>query len=324
MTAVLFSSAGRRVELLNCFRRDAQALNLPLRILAVDVAPEFSAACRLADASFPVPRCTAEDFIPALLEICRRESVQLVVPTIDTEVQVLAENRERFTAIGTHVSVSDPDIVRIARDKFRSSAFLEQAGLPTPRSGSVQAVSNQPAAWRWPLILKPAAGSSSIGIQLARDIDQFRVLASQRADFVAQEFWEGREYTVNIFFDRSGRLRCAIPHFRKETRAGEVSKGITARHPLLMEYAAKLDAALKGARGALCFQAIINDQGEGAIFEINARFGGGYPLAHQAGATFSKWLLEEVAGRAISANNDWRDGVMMLRYDAAIFSEAGV
>jgi carbamoyl-phosphate synthase large subunit len=56
-----------------------------------------------------------------------------------------------------------------------------------------------------------------------------------------------------------------------------------------------------------------------AILEINARFGGGYPLAHRAGAPFTQWLLEEATDRSSSAHDDWRPGVTMLRYDEAIF-----
>jgi carbamoyl-phosphate synthase large subunit len=42
-------------------------------------------------------------------------------------------------------------------------------------------------------------------------------------------------------------------------------------------------------------------------------------LAHHAGATFAKWLLEEASGRPSSAHDNWREGVVMLRYDAAVF-----
>ena len=55
------------------------------------------------------------------------------------------------------------------------------------------------------------------------------------------------------------------------------------------------------------------------MFEVNARFGGVYPLAHRAGARFSQWLLEESLGLQCTANNDWRAGVTMLRYDDAVF-----
>jgi len=57
------------------------------------------------------------------------------------------------------------------------------------------------------------------------------------------------------------------------------------------------------------------------VFEINARFGGGFPLAHRAGARFSRWLLEDVLGLQSSAQNNWQEDLVMLRYDAAIFLE---
>jgi carbamoyl-phosphate synthase large subunit len=319
---VLFSSAGRRTELLNCFRKDAVALGESLRVLAVDVQPEFSSAFHGADASFKAPHCLDEGFVPRLLDICRNENVKLLVPTIDTELEVLADAQEEFAAIGTRVHISSSEVVRTARDKAATAEFLTGAGIPTPRTGTVPAVLRAPEARRWPLILKPIAGSSSTGICIARDLAEFHFAARLRDDFLVQEYWIGREFTINIFFDQSGTLRSAIPHWRKETRAGEVSKGITCRHPLIMELSDRLGSVLKGARGALCFQAIVNDSGEAAIFEINARFGGGYPLAHRAGGAFSRWLLEEAAGRECTATNEWQDGLMMLRYDAAVFASA--
>ena len=52
---------------------------------------------------------------------------------------------------------------------------------------------------------------------------------------------------------------------------------------------------------------------------VNARFGGGYPLAHHAGARFADWLLDEIDGRPCRAHDGWREGVTMLRYDDAVF-----
>jgi carbamoyl-phosphate synthase large subunit len=320
MITVLFSSAGRRTELLNCFRKDAVSLGESLRVLAVDAQPEFSSACHRADASFKTPHCLDEEFVPRLLEICQDENVKLLVPTIDTELEVLADAQEEFAAIGTRVHISSREVVRMARDKAATAEFLRGAGIPAPQTGTVPAVLRAPEAWRWPLILKPVAGSSSIGICIAQDLEEFQIVARLRDDFLVQEYWIGREFTINIFFDRSATLRCAIAHWRKETRAGEVSKGITWRHPLLMELSDRLGSVLEGARGALCFQAIVNDSGEAVIFEVNARFGGGYPLAHRAGGMFSKWLLEETLGRECTATNEWQDRLMMLRYDAAVFA----
>ena len=316
---LLFSSAGRRVELINCFREDARALGLGLRVLATDLNPTMSAACQAADVRFVVPRCTDESFVPRMLELCAAEKVDLVVPTIDTELSALAGAQERFTAIGTRVHVSSADLVGIARDKLRTAAFFAEHGIPSPRTLPLAELLECPEALRYPVVLKRIDGSSSIGLHMVDSVEAMRRLDLEPQRYIAQERWIGREYTINQFYDRSGRLSASVPHLRCEVRAGEVSKGVTERHPLLMAIAEKIGAVLPGPRGVLCFQAIVNETGEAIVFEINARFGGGYPLAHRAGARFSRWLLEEVSGAPATVNDNWQAGLTMLRYDAAVF-----
>ena len=103
--AVLLSSAGCRVALLELFRTSMRSVGLDGRILATDRSAAAS-AFQLADARFLVPSCSDAGFIPALLEICEREHVTLVVPTIDPELPVLAAAREEFSSIGTTIAVS--------------------------------------------------------------------------------------------------------------------------------------------------------------------------------------------------------------------------
>ena len=145
--------------------------------------------------------------------------------------------------------------------------------------------------WQFPVILKPLDGSASKGLHHLQNPAAIKCIEELQG-YVAQEFWIGVEYTVNLFFDEKGELKTAIPHRRCEVRAGEVSKGKTERHQGLESISCKIGEVLKGAKGPLCFQAIVRDDGSAAIFEINARFGGGYPLAHRAGAPFTQWLLE--------------------------------
>jgi carbamoyl-phosphate synthase large subunit len=200
------------------------------------------------------------------------------------------------------------------------SSLFAANGIPTPRTLTLADYKKCPQALQWPIIAKPNSGSASLGIiRPARPED----LANLEADdYIVQELWQGREYTVNVFFDQDGRLRCAVPHLRIEVRAGEVSKGRTERISSLEAAAENLASTIPGAMGPLCFQAIVAHDDSYAIFEINARFGGGYPLAHRAGARMSQWILEELSGRPVSANNDWTAGMTMLRYDQAVYTHA--
>ena len=161
-----------------------------------------------------------------------------------------------------------------------------------------------------------------MGILRADTLREAELAATKRADYLAQELIDGREFTVNLFFNQAGMLRSAVPHCRQEIRAGEVSKGTTEHQPELMKLALRLGFALRGACGPLCFQAMVPKEGQARIFEINARFGGGFPLAHAAGAKHTQWLLEEAAGLPTTATDQWEEGVTMLRYDAAFYRRA--
>ena len=114
-------------------------------------------------------------------------------------------------------------------------------------------------------------------------------------------------------------MQAAIPHFRMSVRAGEVEKGRTVRRADFETIARDLAAALPGPRGVLCFQLFDDPRLGPRIIEINARFGGGYPLADRAGGHFAENVLRTAIGLPLVACDDWQDGLTMLRYDNAVF-----
>lgn len=314
---ILFTSAGRRVELTRCFRSAAARLDAACEIHACDLNPDLSPACRSADASFTVPRCTDPGYVDALLEYCRARSIDLVVPTIDPELFPIAEARDRFARIGTAVHVSSPETIDIVRDKLKTIEALAAVGVPVPRTAYVEAARASSDDWPFPAFIKPAGGSASRGIGLLQGPADFR--DDYDEPMIVQEYLRGPEYTVNLYVDRSGKLLSAIPHIRLSIRAGEVEKGRTVRSIAFREIAERVVAALPDPQGAMCFQLIDDPEKGPRVFEINARFGGGYPLADHAGARFAESLLAGLLDRPECASDDWRDGVTMLRYDAAVF-----
>ena len=314
---MLLSCAGRRVALLEAFRSAADELGIALEIVASDVAPEYSAACHRADSSVTVPRADSGDFVPYLLDLVRSRDIGMIVPTIDPELLPLAEARSGFAELGAEVAVSAPGLVAMAGDKLATAAFLAEHGVPSPTTATLAQALAAPGSWPGSMFVKPQFGSAGRGV---RAVASHAALAGLEAaePMLVQKLLRGEEYTVNMFFDARGKLVTAVPHRRISVRAGEVEKGVTVREAGLLALAEQLAAVLPEPRGAMCFQAMVDSDGSAAVFEINARFGGGYPLAHSAGAPFARWLLEERLGLPSSANNHWRSGVTMLRYDAAV------
>ncbi|MBT0667213.1 ATP-grasp domain-containing protein [Novosphingobium profundi] len=317
MVRILFTSAGRRVGLTECFRRAGKVLGVAVEIHACDLAPHLSAACLAADASFAVPRCSDDDYIPTLRAYCRENAIDILVPTIDTELEALAMAREELAREGTLVPVSAPETIAIVRDKVRTIEVLQDAGVPVPRTTPIEAARARPGDWTWPLFAKPVGGSASRGLAVLDGPEA--ICAAYDEPMLVQDRLEGPEYTVNIYLDGKGQMLCAIPHQRLSVRAGEVEKGRTLRDPRMMAIAASIAQALPGAEGPLCFQLIDDPRHGPRVFEINARFGGGYPLADHAGGRFAENLLRRVLGRPQLAVSDWREGVTMVRYDEARF-----
>lgn len=314
---ILITSAGRRVELVNCFRNAASALELDLEVITCDLRPEISAACQVADRTYRVPRCDAHEYVERLLEIVARHDVKLIVPTIDPELEPLADNRARFESVGARVHVSSSSTVRIARDKLETMRRLQSGGIRVPFTIPFDEAIKKPDTLPWPLLMKPVAGSASRGLLKVCSPKDLPPIVDE--PMILQAMLTGREYTVNIFVDQDGVLRTVVPHERLSIRAGEVEKGRTVRDPALRQLADNIFRLLPETRGVICFQAIRDHESCYNVFEINGRFGGGYPLADHAGAKFAQWLLEEVVGRPSTADDNWRHDVLMLRYDAAVY-----
>ncbi|MDX6286392.1 MAG: carbamoyl-phosphate synthase large subunit [Frankiales bacterium] len=321
-SAVLLSSAGRRVALMRCFRSAAADIGIDARILACDVT-RLAPAMHTADDTFVVPRADDPAFIDAVLQECVSRDVRLVIPTIDPELPIYAAHADRFREAGTTIAVSSPETVAIGADKRKTHTFLTAHDIPTVRQADASAVLDAPGDWTFPVMVKPALGSAGIGVQSVASAEELAIIKPDK-DLLVQERASGFEVTVDVFVDPAGIPRCAVPRQRLEVRAGEVSKAITVRRVDVVDLVTRLCTLLPGAFGALNVQVFVDDdEGQLRVIEINPRFGGGYPLTDAAGAHYARWLLQIAHGIEpdIDARN-WRDGFVMLRYDDAVFIDA--
>lgn len=316
--AVVVLSAGRRVELCEIIRAEVRAMGCTPVIVAADADPTMSAACAMADRSARMPAVADPSYADELLDLCAREDARLVIPTIDPELQPIADRQTDFDHAGIVVNISCPEAVRIARHKGATASALRAVGIEVPRSFDRADEAADALRAGTSLVVKPAGGSSSVGVVFPSTPEDLQVVVGDGSDVVIQERIRGVEYTVNVFADGQGNVVSAVPHERLQVRGGEVSKARTVRHAHLEEIAIRLPQAVTGLRGAFCFQAMGNAE-RASVIEINARFGGGYPLAHRAGATHVRWLLEQAIGRESTAHDRWEQDLTMLRFDSSVF-----
>jgi carbamoyl-phosphate synthase large subunit len=274
----------------------------------------------VADERVVLPPINDPDCISYLQEFCRDRHIHLVVPLIDPELIPLSQQKEEFAKQGTTLLVCAEAANYISNDKQRTEQFFRDSGVATPPLLTIEELENN-HDWRHPLLLKPAGGSSSVGVAKISNLEELRFYWQHTVNPIVQPYVEGEEYTIDVLVDFAGRALCAVPRLRVETRSGEISKGITCKNRAIMEAARTVAERLPGACGCLTIQCfLVPDTGELLFIEINPRFGGGYPLSYAAGADYPGWILAQLAGVPFPISFDgWRDGLAMLRYDAAVF-----
>lgn len=315
MTNVLVLSAGRRVELINCFKNARDKIGVRGNIVAADCS-ELAPAMYFADMNELVPRISeGEAYIESIIDICNRLDISLVVPTIDTELLLLAENREKIESeTNAKVLISDYRVIDICRNKKNTQKFMEENGFLVPRMLTDEEMDNGELSF--PLFIKPLDGSSSINafkVKNKEELDTYRKLIDKP---IVQEFMEGTEFTVDVFLDFDSNVITCVPRVRLATRSGEIAKGLIVRDKEIVEDVLKLMKVLQPI-GHITVQCMKTKRGIEYI-EINPRFGGGAPMSIMAGADSCANLYRLLAGEKLTYNEDYRDNLTFLRFDQSI------
>lgn len=316
---ILFTGVGRRVELIQAFRQAANCLNVDLKIYGADVTGT-APALMYCDYSRKVCSMREPQYIEQLLNICMEDTIDLLIPTIDTDLLILAQNRERFLKNGTKVLVSASDKVMICRDKNNTGVFFESCGLKAPKSYN----NYKEYFGTYPCFIKPKDGSSSINAFKVNDAEELEMYATKIGDYVIQPFVEGREFTIDIFCDYEGNPIYITPRERLQVRAGEVLKTQIHMDRVMVDESRKIIEKFRPC-GPITVQ-LIQDKvsGDNYYIEINPRYGGGVPLSMKAGARSAEVLLNLVMGKKVNIEKNYDcDGAIYSRFDQSVCISVG-
>jgi carbamoyl-phosphate synthase large subunit len=319
---VLFTCIGRRVSLLNSFRRAAKELRIKASFFGGDTS-EMSPALQLCDKKFLVRPTTHPGYIEELLSIVKANGVRLIIPTVDLDLKALARSKEKFAAEGCCVLVSDTKVINICQDKRKTYGFLVRNDFDTPATLSIREALLQKGSGKrpgWPCIVKPWDGSARKGNTKVYNCNELRIAAKRIPKAICQEFVSGTEFTCDVYVDFGKKIRCVVPRIRMEVRSGEVSKAQVVKDPRIMSEAARMVDILGAGPGVITLQLFLTEDNRIRFIEVNPRFGGGVPLSIKAGADFPKWILQEmVGGKPDIRFGRFKENLIMLRYDAEVW-----
>lgn len=313
---ILFTCAGRRTYLLKYFKENLAEGD---KVLATDMqltAP----ALQVADVRLQVPAVYAENYVDVTLDICKQYHVDAVISLNDLELPILAENKQRFEEQGVKVIVSDPEVIDICFDKYKTAQWVESLGLNAPKTyvrlaDAKEALTNGEIAF--PLFMKPRWGSGSIGLESIADMEELDIYynlllkkikktilatASVGDEYIMiQEKLTGDEFGLDVMNDLEGNHIAVSVKQKLAMRAGETDKAVTVDLPEVREMGATIGRSLKHI-GNLDVDIMQRANGDYCVLELNPRFGGGFPFSYEAGVNLPLAIIKWLRGENVEAS----------------------
>lgn len=259
---------------------------------------------------FLIPRGEDSGLVSALLELCRAQSIDVLISTVDPELAPLAEAEAAFTALRTRVPLSPAAVLHRCRDKWALMSHL--AGNPFVPECVLLTDDTRAGIVRFPCFAKPRAGAGSRGIALierAADLDAL----PRDGSYLVQELLPGPEFSVDVYVSQHGELVAAVPRERIRTDSGIAITARTVHMPELTDAAAGI-AREVGIRYVANIQFKQSREGPYKLLEINPRFPGSLPLTGAAGVDIPRLLMDDLQGKALPAGPMPVKEILMVRY----------
>lgn len=289
-------------------------------IVATDM--QLSApALQAADIKIQVPAVYDPKYVDITLDICKEYKINALISLNDLELPILSQNKTKFESIGVKLLVSDPSVIDICFDKYKTAQWIESIGLKSPKT-YVSLTEAKNAITKgdinYPLFMKPRWGSGSIGLETVNDEEELDIYyslllkkikrtilatASVGDDYILiQEKLTGNEYGLDVMNDIDGNHIEVSVKQKLAMRAGETDKAVTLNNPEIEEIGHKVGQNLKHTCN-LDMDIMQRENGDYCVLELNPRFGGGFPFSYEAGVNLPKaiiqWLNNESVNKSI-------------------------
>lgn len=209
----------------SCFRNVGER---KVRIVGTDMKSDPTIE-QYVDKCYYAPAAIDPSYVDCLLEICRKEHVDVLLPGISDELLPLCNRKADFESIGTKVSVSNAHSIEICTNKRKFYDFLTENGIKTPEYRKVTTLEEFDIAVKemgYPnkkVCMKAVVSSGSRGVRIIDDSRSradilfgekpnslFTTYADLRSilaevdtfpEMMAMEFIPGREYSIDLVAD---------------------------------------------------------------------------------------------------------------------------
>lgn len=316
---ILLSTIGRRNYLAQYFKE----VGGDVKVFGTSNS-QYTVGFNKCDKSFILPSIKGENYVPQLLDICKKNNVDAVLSLFDQDIEILSNYKDDFSSIGCVPIIAPKETSKICFDKYETFLFCKENQIGTPKT--YLSYSNFEADLdsgnvSFPVVVKPRYGFGSANIFIAENRDKCEFFFMNFDHMIIQEFCKGIEHSFDMLFNLQGEHIRSYCKKKIQMRAGETDKAVTVFDHKLLSFSKKLGSIIKHV-GPCDFDFFYDQENEPKILEINPRFGGGYPISHRVGADFPKLICDLVSGKELDFKLiEYQRDVLMMKEIEFYFNE---
>lgn len=293
-----------------------------------------------------VDKCESPRYIEQLIKICKTNKVDVLVPTIDAEMKVLADNIRKFIEIGVKVAISNIKTIDIVTNKAKFADFLEEKMIKHPKfsvatsSHGMEEKAREIGYPNYPICMKMTTKGGSRGFRIIDDnhdyFDDYAnkkpnskfitmktakdIIKGREVEILLQEYLAGEEYSTDMVCD-NGRV-IAIAGRRNIAVDNSIPLvSVTCKDEFAYELSKKIAKELE-LDGNIGIDFIRNDEGLAVPIEVNPRITATVGLFNKAGLNLPDIQVKRLLGEKYDVT-EATDGVKMIKTYTATY-EGGV
>ena len=321
MYNILLCSAGRRCALVKALK---ESLKDQGRVVVADMDPT-APALYFADKCHVVPSVYSKEYLDVILDICKKESIKAITTLIDSEVSLLAKNKEKFVEIGVLLLAPTPQTADLCFDRYSIYKIMSENNIDSIKTyltyeETASALKTKEISF--PIFVKPRYGSGSVGSKIILNLSDLEHTLALSNDLIVQEY-----VTTVIHIDTDIYVDClstrVISIFAKlllENKTVGAGKTVSFKDDRLFHIIHDINGLFDFAGPIDMDFFCIN--GKYFLADINPRFGGAYVHSYKAGVDFVPLIINNINGKENEPDiGNYEKNIMMIIYEDVIIKK---
>ena len=318
------SSSPSMPGMIKCFKNVKER---NIRVVGVDMSDDPSAKF-MVDAFYQVPAASVPNYADIMLDICKKEKVDVYFPNVSAEVSAVVARKDEFEALGVNLSVSNMESVAISNNKLKTYEALEKAGIPVPRYYGVHTVEDFVEGMKYmgypekPVCIKIVDGSGSRGVRIIDstksryDIfvkekpnsfyisydDMLSMLQSAPEplhEMMLVECMHGPEFTVDLLAEK-GKALYIVGRNNVDSLMSIAQASVLQYDELAYKVSEQVIDLLK-MDGNVGFDFMRNDKEEAVLMDINPRITATISIMAAGGVNLPYLRVKQLLGEELPA-----------------------